>query len=409
MDISYEGEYMHKKIMKIVCFVSFLFLFMEHVKAEGATCAYKIEGYTNYFICIANEKGVTCRKDPNSKQLGIEEKSLKLSLKDFQKNAIWTCPNVLYGDFKASSWAIKNLSASAPSKVNDTFSLMKDKSTDGGKVSKPVEDETPKDEIPEDETPEEGEPSSEDDSKPPVSGTTNVGVTGCDILGGANSETVQILSTVVKIIRLGVPVLIIVLGILDFMKILFSGEDKVFKESFNRFVKRLGIGVIIIFVPYFLQFLVKLSGIESQYGIDNFFCGIIDATGVSTSRKPADSYQTIESCDNAGYIWNNVKGICVNGNGNTISASDCVESGYIVVSDGNVPGGYRCVKGKNPNKQPSDYKNSFACDNAGYIWNSVKENCVNGNGNTISASDCVESGYKIVSDGSVPGGYRCVK
>ncbi len=175
---------------------------------------------------------------------------------------------------------------------------------------------------------------------------TNQGAKGCDILGGVDSETVQILSTVVKIVRLGVPILIIILGVIDFMKILFSGEEKVFKESFNRFIKRLGIGVIIIFLPYILQFLVALSGVESQYGIDNFFCGIIDASGAGTSRKPASSYKNSDGCDNAGYIWNSVKSVCVNGNGNTISASDCKDSGYKVVSDGNVPGGFRCVQSK---------------------------------------------------------------
>lgn len=401
MGVSDKGDYMHKKIIKIVCFVSFLFFFIEKVNAVGATCAYEIEDYSNYFICIANDRGITCRKDPNSHNLGIEEKSLKLSLKDFQKNAIWICPKTLYGDFKASSWTIKNLSADVPSTIKDTFSLMEDRSTDGGKVSNPVEDNSPDDSL--------DDSSTGGNSDQPSTGTSNKGVTGCDILGGTNSETVQILSTIVKLIRLGVPILIIVLGITDFMKIVFSGEDKIFKESFNRFIKRLGIGVIIIFVPYILQFLVKLSGVESQYGIDNFFCGIIDATGVSTSRKPASSYQTAQSCDDAGYIWNDVKEVCVSGNGNTISASDCTASGYIVVSDSSAPGGYRCTKGKNTKKEPSDYMSSFACDNAGYIWNDVKKVCVNGNGNTISASDCTASGYKIVSDSGAPGGYRCVK
>lgn len=387
--------------MKIICFVSFLFLFTEHVNAEGATCAYKIEGYTSYFICIVNEKGITCRKDSNSNQLGIEEKSLKLSLKDFQKNAIWTCPSKLYGDFKVSSWTIKNLSATAPSKINDTFSLMKDRSTDGGKVSNPVEDEPSTGDDPSTG----GEPSTGDNPSPGGENSTdtpNAGVTGCDILGGTNSETVQILSTVVKIIRLGVPILIIILGIIDFMKILFSGEDKVFKESFNRFVKRLGIGVIIIFVPYLLQFLVRLSGIESQYGIDNFFCGIIDATGVNLSdgnkdkKDPPNSYKTADDCDSAGYIWNSVKKVCVNGNGNTISASDCVASGYTIVSDASVPGGFRCVKDADSSKKPENYKNFFACNNAGYIWNSVTNKCMSDK--AISKSDCEKSGYKMSSN-----------
>ena len=98
---------------------------------------------------------------------------------------------------------------------------------------------------------------------------------GCEILGGVNSDTVKMLSNAIKIIRLGAPILIIILGITDFLKILFSGEEKDFKESFNKFVKRLIAGVILIFIPYILQLIVSLSGVEAQYGIDNFFCSII--------------------------------------------------------------------------------------------------------------------------------------
>lgn len=99
---------------------------------------------------------------------------------------------------------------------------------------------------------------------------------GCAILGGSGSNTVKLLSTIVKIIRLGVPILIIILGMVDFLTILFSGEEKTYKDAFSKFVKRLLIGVIIIFIPYVLHFMVRISGVDSQYGIDNFFCGIVD-------------------------------------------------------------------------------------------------------------------------------------
>lgn len=109
--------------------------------------------------------------------------------------------------------------------------------------------------------------------------------TGCGILG---PKVVEILSWFVKVIRLGVPILVIILGMIDFLRILFSGEDKVYKDAFLKFVKRLIIGVVIIFVPYIIQFAVKLSGVESQYGIDDFYCGIIEASG-ATGTGPTET------------------------------------------------------------------------------------------------------------------------
>lgn len=99
---------------------------------------------------------------------------------------------------------------------------------------------------------------------------------GCDILGGANSKTVKLLSWGVKLIRLGIPIIIIIFGMVDFLTILFSGEDKTYKDAFSKFIKRILIGIIIIFLPYVIHFLVRLSGVDRQYGIDNFYCGIID-------------------------------------------------------------------------------------------------------------------------------------
>ena len=101
-------------------------------------------------------------------------------------------------------------------------------------------------------------------------------VTGCAMFGGTDSATMKLLSWAFKLIRLGIPILIVVLGMVDFLKVLLSGEEKVYKESFTRFAKRLGIGMAFLFVPYILYFVFRLSGVGDQYNIDNFYCGIID-------------------------------------------------------------------------------------------------------------------------------------
>ena len=99
---------------------------------------------------------------------------------------------------------------------------------------------------------------------------------GCGIFGAVNSSTVKLLSWAFKLIRFGIPIIIIVLGITDFLTILFSGEEKVYKDAFSRFAKRLLIGILVLFIPYIIYFIVRLSGVDKQYNIDNFYCGIID-------------------------------------------------------------------------------------------------------------------------------------
>ena len=122
-------------------------------------------------------------------------------------------------------------------------------------------------------------------------------VSGCGILGDTNSSTVQMLSWAFKLIRLGIPILIILLGMVDLFKIVFSGEDKVFKEAFMRFAKRIGIGMAFIFVPYILYFFIRISGVDVQYDIDNFYCGIMESTsGAKGTDSSNNATGSLKSC-----------------------------------------------------------------------------------------------------------------
>lgn len=88
------------------------------------------------------------------------------------------------------------------------------------------------------------------------------------------SETIKLLKQVYRLLRYLIPVLIIGLSIVDFIKVVANGEDKVFKEAWSKFVKRLIIGIVILLVPVLLGFIIKLSGVINAYGIDenNIFC-----------------------------------------------------------------------------------------------------------------------------------------
>lgn len=96
-------------------------------------------------------------------------------------------------------------------------------------------------------------------------------LTGCDDM----PETTKLLKQVYTLLKYLIPVLIIGLSIIDFIKVVASGEDKVFKEVWTKFVKRLIIGIIILILPQLLSMLIKMSGITKMYGGNgglDFFC-----------------------------------------------------------------------------------------------------------------------------------------
>lgn len=86
--------------------------------------------------------------------------------------------------------------------------------------------------------------------------------------------TTKLLKQIYGLIKYLIPVLVIGLSIVDFLKVLLSGEEKVYKESWLKFVKRLVIGVVILILPVILSFIINLSGVLESYGVDknNIFC-----------------------------------------------------------------------------------------------------------------------------------------
>lgn len=89
-------------------------------------------------------------------------------------------------------------------------------------------------------------------------------VEGCAVFG---PKTQSFIKWGLNLLRIGAPVLVVLLGVTDFLKILMSGEEKTYKEAGMRFVKRLLALVVLEFIPYVLLFLLDISGVLKQYGI----------------------------------------------------------------------------------------------------------------------------------------------
>ena len=121
---------------------------------------------------------------------------------------------------------------------------------------------------------------------------------GCGLFG---ENTLPLMKKIFRFLRFGVPVLVIILGLMDFLGIVFSGEEKYFKEAGSRFLKRLFVGVIIIFVPYVLTFIINLSGLMKDYNIetDELFC-IFGNTEVAEKTNDCSAYSADECSSKIG-------------------------------------------------------------------------------------------------------------
>ncbi|MFV0250346.1 MAG: hypothetical protein ACK5HP_04885 [Bacilli bacterium] len=84
----------------------------------------------------------------------------------------------------------------------------------------------------------------------------------CNMFG---DETLSMIKTAYNLVKLAAPILVVILGIIDFLGVILTGEDKSFKEVLNKSIKRLVAAIILIFVPILVEFFLNISGLSSQY------------------------------------------------------------------------------------------------------------------------------------------------
>lgn len=87
---------------------------------------------------------------------------------------------------------------------------------------------------------------------------------------GFSEKLILYIANIVKWVKYIVPVLVIVLGILDFIKAISSEKDDEMKKAQGRFVKRLIAAALIFIVPFVIEFVLEKMGFSANG------CGIID-------------------------------------------------------------------------------------------------------------------------------------
>jgi len=82
-------------------------------------------------------------------------------------------------------------------------------------------------------------------------------VVGCKGLLG--QDLINKIKSYTNIIKIVVPIILLGFGIVDFAKAVFSGSDDDMKKSQKNFIKRLGIAILIFFVPTIIDLLLAVA------------------------------------------------------------------------------------------------------------------------------------------------------
>ena len=87
---------------------------------------------------------------------------------------------------------------------------------------------------------------------------------------GLSGKLILFIANIVKWLKYIIPVIVIVLGILDFIQAIAADKDDMMKKAQGRFVKRLIAAALIFIIPFLIEFVLDKMG----FGVNG--CGIID-------------------------------------------------------------------------------------------------------------------------------------
>ena len=88
-------------------------------------------------------------------------------------------------------------------------------------------------------------------------------------------EAMDFLDGMIGYIRIFVPILLIILGIVDFASAIIAQDQEALKKCGTKFVKRIIAAVAVFFVPSVVKLLLNLPGIKDNINlVDDPTCGL---------------------------------------------------------------------------------------------------------------------------------------
>lgn len=97
------------------------------------------------------------------------------------------------------------------------------------------------------------------------------GTVSSDLTCNFSKRLVLYIANIVKWLKYIIPVIVIILGILDFIKAIASDKDDEMKKAQGRFTKRLVAAALIFIIPIIISFIMDLMGFDDYiYGCEIF-------------------------------------------------------------------------------------------------------------------------------------------
>ena len=93
-----------------------------------------------------------------------------------------------------------------------------------------------------------------------VGNTTSVKSVSCGSVTDIPAALPVFIKNIVNIIKIVVPIILIIMGMLDFSKAVVANDEKVMKEAQNKFIKRIIAAIVVFLVVAITQFIFNIVG-----------------------------------------------------------------------------------------------------------------------------------------------------
>jgi len=140
-----------------------------------------------------------------------------------------------------------------------------------------------------------------------------------------DAELTNFIHNIIVVIKIGVPLLLVIFGMLDFVKGVIGGNDDEIKKGQKSFIKRLIAGIVVFFIVAIAQFAISLTeGSDSEI----WKCASAIMNGTNETKLPTtnnqNKYEITEEkkqcCNYANGVLNS-NGYCVAPEGDSDKAS----------------------------------------------------------------------------------------
>lgn len=99
-------------------------------------------------------------------------------------------------------------------------------------------------------------------------------ITNCEELLG--EDLINKINSYLNIVKIAIPIILIAFGIIEFTKAVFAGDEEQMKKSQKSFIERLGISILIFFVPTIVNLLLQLANKVWTFIAPNS-CGLLES------------------------------------------------------------------------------------------------------------------------------------